>query len=1137
MAAGRKWTVMGVLLFLGATASGVLLFGPESAGRAWWFRGAWTLAALFTALRCLQTAMQLDQRDLRRAWWLMCAGCGAWLAGTVFWMSRLFSGAQGTAVEVGRDAGVLLLPPLAILGLSFLRVRALPGLSAFRKVCNLGIIIGALLVLALIGAGGEVARLQSEPVLLARVLGYWVPGLAAALFGVLCLLAYAEAQLRRVLVLTVLGLLAHGLTNLLWGRSLLTGEAPEWWFSLGWPVGFAFLFWAGFEQVVAARELSSREAAAQGTVWGRDLDTLLPSLTLLALLLLGHRLAGDNLPPLWRQLFPVALALVGLLGLRDWWSRRTELRSLETLRVSEDRLRRLVDSSLAGIFFWEPEGRITGANDTLLQQTGFTREDLRLGRVNWLDFTPAEFMRLDQKALADLAATGVCAPFEKEYVRKDGSRLPVLVGSALIGTSGAGVSFVIELTARKREEGQREAVLQLVTALNEVNDRRLAARKILEAVRGLVPWDAASLDFYDPVRNELQPVLIMDEVEGSLVEVPQTYGFLEPSQFLAGVLGGPGRLVDRVREAALDLGLASFGAQERRPMSLLFVPLRQGGTVSGLMSVQSVRAGAYTEQHLHLLQAVGERVAGALERIRGGESLQQSEARYRALVDEARDAIFTLSTKGLLLSLNPVFESTLGWPREEWLNKPFVSLVLLEDRTVAQSKFNQAMRGERPPAFELRLNTKGGKQVVVEFTISPRREHDRIVAVVGVGRDVTRRRQLEQQLQQSRRLESIGQLAGGVAHDFNNILTVIDGHAVQLRSHPDLPPDAVESAAEIARAAGRAATLTRQLLAFSRRQVFRPADVDLNQAVGELLKMLQRILGEDIKLEFKPAAELPQVHADVAMIEQVLLNLAVNARDAMPDGGRLEVSTASLHLDTAGSAEQPRKPGRYVCVTVSDTGEGIAPENLPHVFEPFFTTKEVGQGTGMGLATVYGIIQQHGGWIEVTSEPGAGATFRVFLPVAPVRVVVPVVEKPTPTIRVPAPATKGGELILVVEDEEPVRKLVRVVLQRVGYRVVEAASGLQALEVWNQQGAKVDLLLTDLVMPDGMSGRELAERLRVLRPGLAIVLTSGYSAEMAGKNLELLPEARFIQKPFRAEELLKVVRETLADRGGSPPAG
>ena len=428
-------------------------------------------------------------------------------------------------------------------------------------------------------------------------------------------------------------------------------------------------------------------------------------------------------------------------------------------------------------------------------------------------------------------------------------------------------------------------------------------------------------------------------------------------------------------------------------------------------------------------------------------------------------------------------------------------------------------------AFPLRI--EGEILGVLEFCsrqIRPREEvMEQMLATLGglIGHAIERKK-LEQQLRHSQKMEAIGHLAGGVAHDFNNLLTVIQGYAQILRLKPGLDSEMLEALDQVAQAAERAASLTRQLLTFSRKQLMQARPLDLNQVLKHLEKMLRRIIGEDITLLCQLSAQPMVVVADEDMIAQILMNLACNARDAMSRGGRLTLSAETVVLAEGPAKQSPEaRSGEFVCLRVSDTGCGIAPEHLPRIFEPFFTTKEIGHGTGLGLSTVYGIVKQHHGWIDVSSCPGAGTTFSIFLPRAPLP--AGALEPLHPQSEVSA----GRETILLVEDEAPVRCLTRDYLQRLGYRVIEAASGVEALLLWERQSGIIDLLLTDMVMPDGISGSDLAGRLRERQPGLPVLCISGYTSTQGGSTEGMVQDAGFLRKPFSPQSLGHAVRECL----------
>jgi signal transduction histidine kinase/CheY-like chemotaxis protein len=387
--------------------------------------------------------------------------------------------------------------------------------------------------------------------------------------------------------------------------------------------------------------------------------------------------------------------------------------------------------------------------------------------------------------------------------------------------------------------------------------------------------------------------------------------------------------------------------------------------------------------------------------------------------------------------------------------------------------------------------------------------------------DITGRLALEGQLRQSQKMESVGQLAAGVAHDINNILTIIQGHAGLLLNITPPESDSIRSLKQICAASERAANFIRHLLMFSRKQVFQTNVLDLNAVLCNLEYMLPRMLGEHIALEISYRSDSPRIAADTGMIEQIVMNLVVNARDAMPKGGKLFIETSSVEIGFAQVRQNPdARPGKFVCMAVRDTGCGIERKNLQRIFEPFFTTKDIGKGTGLGLATVYGIVKQHLGWIEVESEVGVGTTFKIFLPVVQGNVTG------TPASSKSEIVNGGRETILVVEDETSLLELVRNILQRYQYRVLTATSGAEALRVWDENKGGIDLLLTDIIMPGGIIGNDLAAELKKRKSTLKVIFTTGYSSELVGRDLGH-GETNFLPKPYQPHQVARIIREAL----------
>jgi PAS domain S-box-containing protein len=511
--------------------------------------------------------------------------------------------------------------------------------------------------------------------------------------------------------------------------------------------------------------------------------------------------------------------------------------------------------------------------------------------------------------------------------------------------------------------------------------------------------------------------------------------------------------------------------------------------------------------------------------------LEQSRAMYHSLVDTLPAAVFRKDLEGRFVFVNSQFCAFRGCAPEDIVGRTDFDPADPELSRRFQADDRRVIETGEVFHFEDTVCHPDSETRQLEIVKGPVRDGTgRVTGVQGFFWDITERRKAEEahrsveaQLRQVQKMEAIGQLSGGVAHDFNNILTVIQCHASLMETDPALPKELHEAVTEISEAAQRAANLTRQLLAFSRRQTLRPSDLDLNEIVANLAKMLQRIVGEDISVHLHFSPIPAQVHADASMLDQVMLNLVVNARDAMPEGGKLEIETHVCELDEAAARLTPdARPGEFVCLSVSDTGCGMTPEVRTRIFEPFFTTKDVGKGTGLGLATVYGIVRQHQGWIDVHSEVGRGSVFRVYLPY------MCGAESPQEhTAAASAPVPGGHETILLVEDEPPLRQLVRTILTKLGYEVLEAPSGAAALKVWREHHERIQLLLTDMVMPDRVSGRDLAVRLQQERPDLPVVFITGYNPEMAGRDFVLEEGVNYIPKPFTPRKLGTTVRAIL----------
>ncbi len=498
-------------------------------------------------------------------------------------------------------------------------------------------------------------------------------------------------------------------------------------------------------------------------------------------------------------------------------------------------------------------------------------------------------------------------------------------------------------------------------------------------------------------------------------------------------------------------------------------------------------------------------------------------ARLAAIVETSSDAIYAVAPDGRVETWNSAAERIYGYTASEMAGEPLFRLVPPEGEAELRAWLARVLDGERVEGSETVQLCRDGRRISVSLSLSPIRDAAGRVGFASlIARDVTERKRLEEQYRQAQKLEVVGRLAGGVAHDFNNLLTAIRGTAdvllADLAEADPMRPDLLE----IRRASERAASLTRQLLAFSRQQVVQPRVVDVNAAVAETDRMLRRVIGKDVELVTLLSPEAGCVQVDPVQIEQVLTNLALNARDAMPDGGRLLVQTHAVHVEEGGSPGWPGvPPGHHVMLAVSDNGTGMDAQTRERVFEPFFTTKPQGRGTGLGLATVYGIVQQSGGHVLVHSELDEGTTFQVFLP----RVEAAPAEPERPGAA-PGPPARGSETVLLVEDEASVRLLIRRILVRQGYTVLEAGDGEEGLRVWGENRGAVALVVTDTVMPL-MGGREMARRIHEVQPGLPVILMSGYSQDEQSMREPGEDGTAFIAKPFDVNEFGRTVRRVL----------
>jgi PAS domain S-box-containing protein len=566
----------------------------------------------------------------------------------------------------------------------------------------------------------------------------------------------------------------------------------------------------------------------------------------------------------------------------------------------------------------------------------------------------------------------------------------------------------------------------------------------------------------------------------------------------------------------MGTGLELFGRRRNGsefPVEISLSPVSVDGGTLVLSAIRDISDRKRIEEELRRAhEELSQRTA---------EQIGEYRARLASIIDSSEDAILAKGLDGTITSWNRGAERIYGYTAEEVIGRNISMLVPGDRPNEIPEILRKIARGESIEHYESARLTKDGRRLDVSISISPLRDiSGEVVGASAIARDITAQRRAEDQLRQSQKMEAVGRLAGGVAHDFNNVLGIINACAEFLRDRIDAASEPAVYVENIKKATDRAAALTRQLLAFSRKQVVKPIILDLNDRLKDMTKLLRPLMGDDVEIQVVPRSQSAIVEADPGQLDQIVMNLAVNARDAMPKGGRFILETDVVDFDQHFAEQHPPlKPGKYVMLAVSDTGSGMEKETLTRIFEPFFTTKEPGKGTGLGLSTVYGIAQQSGGHIWVYSEPGRGTTFKVYLPSA--------AHKLTSASSVEAEAVvpKRVARILLVEDDEIMRSLTRKLLQEQGYSVVEAGNGKAALDWAEANPGQIDLLLTDVVMPV-MSGPELAERLSHSHSGLKVVYMSGYTGELMEAS-ERLKHGVLLEKPFTRTALLNTLHQSL----------
>jgi two-component system, cell cycle sensor histidine kinase and response regulator CckA len=795
-------------------------------------------------------------------------------------------------------------------------------------------------------------------------------------------------------------------------------------------------------------------------------------------------------------------------------------RNQDALRQSESRFRALAEHASTAIYIYGKAFHyVNPATERLF---GYTRAELMAMEDPWSTLVHPEFRDLTfQRSEARLRGESVPSHYEFKIITKSGdTRWVDFTSSAQpiqFAGKAANVAIAVDVTDRKAGEQIETALYRIAAIASSADDPQELFAGIHSTVSQLMDARNFYLALYDASSNLLSFPYFVDEKD----KAP------EPRSLMKGLTeyllrtGQPLLATPEVFSRLVASGeVETVGSNS---LDWLGVPLKIGETTFGVLVVQSYSPSVrYGEREKEILTFVSQNVASAIQHKRSQQALRDSEVRYRTLVQSAVYGIFGWSLDDRFTDVNPALVAMLGYgSAEEVLALRMTEDVYLDPTQhrdiVASLQTAGQLRG-----VEAQWRRQDGKTITVRLSgRSLREETGRGGAFEMIVEDITERRLLEDQLRQSQKMEAIGQLAGGVAHDFNNLLMVIKGNSQLLLEKLHTADSRRAGVEQIQKAAERAASLTSQLLAFSRKQVVAFRVLDLATLLTNMEQLLRRLLGEQIELRIETNDDLGHVKADPGQVEQIVLNLALNARDAMPEGGKLILQVSNEDLGEHYGTEQASvRPGRYVQLAVTDNGTGIESGILPHIFEPFFTTKPVGKGTGLGLSTVYGIVKQSGGYIWASSELGKGTTFRVYLP----RVDQPV-ESPI-VLESRTGSHRGSETVLLVEDEEGVRSLIQMVLGRNGYKVIECRNAEEALRAIEGARASIHLLLTDLILPR-MSGRELAERVSAARPDIRILYMSGYTDDSVLRHGVLDSKSAFLQKPFSMELLLQKVRDVL----------
>lgn len=761
---------------------------------------------------------------------------------------------------------------------------------------------------------------------------------------------------------------------------------------------------------------------------------------------------------------------------------------------------------------------ILRVNGEFTRMFGFTAKESVGQRIDEL-IVPAD-RGAETRWIGERLSQGEKVAIETRRKRKDGSLVDVFLAAAPVIIGGRKIaSYVLyrDITEQKKTETLGSALYRIAEKTSSAADLQHFYSSIHAIVGELMYARNFYIALYDPLTSLLSFPYFVDEQDPTPVPKKLGRGLTEHVLRTGEPLLCTPEVFDTlVTKDEVEL----IGAPS---VDWLGVPLKASNHTIGVLVLQSyTQSVRFREKDKEILMFVSQQVASAIEHKRHEEALRRSEARYRSLVQSAVYGIYRSSLDGKFLDVNPALVAMLGFGSAEEVLALSPRHDVFLDADEMTRLMGEFQRGSRLDSVELRWKKKDGNAITVRLSgrvVSTPGETEEVLEVIA--EDVTERRVLEEQFRQAQKMEAVGRLAGGVAHDFNNLLMVVSGYTEVLLENTDRGSNMYPKIEAIQQATDRATTLTRQLLAFSRKQLLELKVVDVNAIVADMERLLRPLIGENIELVTRLQNNLGRTRADAGQIEQVIMNLVVNSKDAMPNGGKITIQTANVSLDDDLRREYSYiQPGPYVMLSVTDNGQGMDKETQSRIFEPFFTTKEKGKGTGLGLSTVYGIVKQSGGYVFAQSESGQGTTFRIYFPR------VEDAAEPLNHTQTAKTSLGGTETILLVEDEESVRQLVRETLAARGYQVLEADDGQKALAISKSHAGPIHMLLTDVVMP-GMSGRELAKQLAETHPQTRILYLSGYTEDAIVHQGVLDSGTAFLQKPFTLQMLSRKVREVL----------